>query len=205
MMVALREPKVAKPIPRKIPQQFIYEILDGRPIYYKGYQEVIENKKTIEEIMGASGIQSFIISYLTKWLFSFLDDDKFCLLSNEAGLHLNHRSNLSNDIAIYETSVLTPDKINRKYVDVPPKIAIEIDIDGDVEHLTEAGYIYKKTQKMLAFGTKKVVWVLTAAQVVIVATDEKIESFNWYKDIELMPGQSFNIGQYLDKKGIVVE
>jgi Uma2 family endonuclease len=126
-------------------------------------------------------------------------------LTNEAGLHLDHRSNLSNDIAIYETRVLTPDKINRKYVDVPPKIAIEIDIDGDVEHLTEAGYIYKKTQKMLTFGTEKVVWVLTAAQVVIVATNEKIETFNWHKDIELMVGQSFNIGQYLDKKGIVVE
>lgn len=204
-MVALRERKAVKPITRKIPSQLVYEILDGQPIYYKGYKEVIQNKKTIEEIMGASGIQSYIISYLTKWLFSFLDDDVFCLLSNEAGLRLNHRSNLSNDIAIYETAVLTPDKINRKYVDVPPKIAIEIDIDADVEHLTESGYIYKKTQMMLAFGTQKVVWVLTAAQVVIVATNEKMETMSWYKDIELMDGQSFNIGQYLDKKGIVVE
>jgi hypothetical protein len=90
-------------------------------------------------------------------------------------------------------------------VDVPPKIAIEIDIDGDVEHLTESGYIYKKTQMMLTFGTQKVVWVLTAAQVVIVATNEKIETLNWHKDIELMDGHSFNIGQYLDKKGVVVE
>ncbi len=204
-MIALRERKAPKPIPRSIPRHLIYEILDGRPIYYKGYKEVIENKKTIEEIMGASGIQSIIVYYLVSFIAKFIDENIYSVLTNEAGLHLSHRSNLSNDIAIYETAVLTPDKINRKYVDVPPKIAIEIDIDGDVEHLTESGYIYKKTQQMLAFGTQKVVWVLTAAQVVIVATNEKIETLSWHKDIELMDGRSFNIGQYLDKKGIVVE
>ena len=204
-MIASTAPKTIKARPRKVPQHLIYEILDGQPVYYKGYREVIQNKKTVEEIMGASGIQSIIISYLTKWLYSFLDDDLYWLLSNEAGLHLSHRSNLSNDIAIYETSVLTPDKINRKYVDVPPKIVIEIDIDGDVEQMTESGYIYKKTQMMLAFGTQKVLWVLTAAQVVTVATNDKIETFSWQKDIELMDGHAFNIGQYLDKKGIVVE
>ncbi len=204
-MVALKQHRTIRTVPRDIPSYLVYEILDGQAIYYKGYREVIQNKKSVEEIMGASGIQSFIISYLTRWLYSFLSDDDFCILSNEAGLHLNHRSNLSNDIAIYDTAILTPDKINRKYVDVPPKIAIEIDIDGDVEHLTESGYIYKKTQKMLDFGVQKVVWILTAAQVVIVATNEKIETHHWHKDIELMDGQSFNIGQYLDKKGIVVE
>ncbi len=204
-MIALRERKALKPIPRSIPRHLIYEILDGRPIYYKGYKEVIENKKTIEEIMGASGIQSIIVYYLVSFIAKFINEDTYSILTNEAGLHLSHRSNLSNDIAIYETAVLTPDKINRKYVDVPPKIAIEIDIDGDVEHLTESGYIYKKTQQMLVFGTQKVVWVLTAAQVVIVATNEKIETLSWHKDIELMDGHSFNIGQYLDKKGIVVE
>ncbi len=204
-MVALREPKMAKPILRKIPQQLVYEILDGQPIYYKGYREVIQNKKSFEEIVGASGIQSIIVYYLLSFISKFINEDTYSVLTNEAGLHLDRRSNLSNDIAIYETSVLTPDKINRMYVDVPPKIVIEIDIDGDVEHLTESGYIYKKTQKMLAFGTEKVVWVLTAAQVVIVATNEKIETYNWNKDIELMDSQQFNIGQYLDKKGIIVE
>jgi hypothetical protein len=204
-MVALKQRNVIKPTPRHIPPHLIYEILDGQPIYYKGYREVIQNKKTMEEIMGASGIQSVIVFYLVSFIAKFINEEIYSVLTNEAGLHLDQRSNLSNDIAIYETSVLTPDKINRKYVDVPPKIAIEIDIDGDVEHLTESGYIYKKTHKMLAFGTQKVVWVLTAAQVVIVATNEKIETISWHKDIELMEGHCFNIGQYLDKKGIVVE
>ena len=204
-MIALRGPKPVKRPPRNVPSHLIYEIMDGKPIYYKGYLDVILNKKTFEEIMGASSLQSIIVSYLVGFISRFIDEDVYTLLTGESGLHVNHRNNLSNDIAIFETSVLTPSKINKKYADVPPKIAIEVDIDADVEDMTESGYIYKKTRKMLDFGTAKVFWVLTDPQVVIVATTEKIETFSWNKDIELFDGQFFNIGKYLERKGIVVE
>jgi hypothetical protein len=108
-------------------------------------------------------------------------------------------------VAIFDQVLLSPSKINKKYADVPPKIAIEVDIMADIADLGESGYIYKKTQKLLNFGTEKVFWILTSAQVVIVATSEKIETFSWNKDIELLDNQLFNIGQFLDKKGIVVE
>jgi hypothetical protein len=97
---------------------------------------------------------------------------------------------------------LTPDKISRKYASVPPQISLEIDIDADVEEMTETGYIYKKTQKLLNFGVQKVFWILTEAQVVMIATSERIETFDWNRDIELMRGHSFNAGAYLTKKGV---
>lgn len=124
---------------------------------------------------------------------------------SEAGLHIDHRNNLANDIAIYDQKVLTPEKISTKYADVPPKIVIEVDIETDVFDMGESEYIYKKTRKMLDFGIEKVFWVLSSAQVVIVATPEKIETFHWHKSIELIDNQFFNIGAYLDKKGIIVK
>ena len=204
-MIALREPKPVKRPPRNIPAYLVYEIMDGKPIYYHGYREVLLNKKTLEEIMGASSLQSIIIYYLVVFIGKFIDEDKFTVLTGEAGLYLDHRNNLSNDVAIFDQNLLSPDKINKKYADVPPKIAIEVYIMADIENLGESGYIYKKTQKLLNFGTEKVFWVLTAAQVVIVATTEKIETFSWNIDIELLDNQHFNIGKFLDKKGIVVE
>jgi len=36
-------------------------------------------------------------------------------------------------------------KRGRRHTDVPPKIAIEIDVKAEYEDLTELGYIYKKT------------------------------------------------------------
>jgi hypothetical protein len=61
-MIATKSPRKVLPrIPaKKIPLALIYEIIDGKPIYYKGYREVIAGTKTIEEIMGASTLQNFL-------------------------------------------------------------------------------------------------------------------------------------------------
>lgn len=155
--------------------------------------------------MGSSSLQALLISYLAKIIFSFIDDEKYFVLISKPGVHLNNRDNLSNDIGIYDQAILTPAKISKKYTNVPPKFVIEVDIGIAISELTETGYIYKKTGKLLDFGVEKVIWVLTEAQVVMVATKERIETFSWDKSIELMDGQEFNIGAFLVKKGIVVE
>ena len=99
----------------------------------KVIKDVLTNKKTSEEIMGASGLQSYIIFYLLKVLYSKLDDRKYIFLTNEIGTHIDKNNNLSGDVYIYEKAKLSPEKINtraafRQYVDIAPKIAVEIDI-----------------------------------------------------------------------------
>lgn len=155
--------------------------------------------------MGASSLQSVIVWYLTTFIGRFIDEDQYFVLVSEPGVHIDHRTNLANDIAIYHQSVLPPSKISKKYADVPPRIAIEVDIDADLTEMTETGYLYKKTRKLLDFGVEKVFWVLTDAQAVIVATNERIETIDWMRSIELMDAQLFNVGEYLRKRGIVVE
>jgi hypothetical protein len=46
---------------------------------------------------------------------------------------------------------------------------------------------------------------LTDANVVIVATAERMETIDWMRDITLMDGQQFNVGAYLQKRGIVAD
>lgn len=203
-MTALDTPRKIRKAPKKVPENLIYEIMDGKPVYYKGYRQVLSGEKSIVEIMGSSSLQALIVFYLSAFIGKFIDEEMYTVLINEAGLHIDHKNNLANDIAIFEQTVLTPDKISRKYASVPPKIALEIDIDADVESMTETGYIYKKTQKMLDFGTQKVFWILTEAQVVMIATPERIETLHWNQEIELMEGNKFNIGAYLSKKGVIV-
>lgn len=135
----------------------MYEVMDGKPIYYRGYQSVLNKTKTLEDIIGCSSLQAELISYLLRIVFRAFDEKKYRVLTNEIGSHIDTNNNLSNDIAIFDKAVLTADKINRKYPNVPPKIAIEIDTEADVSELTGFGYIYKKSKKLLDFGVERII------------------------------------------------
>ncbi len=202
-MEAIATKPITKRPAKTLPEELVYETIAGRVFYRKGYREVLNKTKTIEEIIGSSGLQSIIVSYLMKTLFK-LDDEKFWILSNEIGLHIDHRNNPASDIGIFDVNVLTPDLVDIHYVSVPAKVFIEVDIRADVADIGETGYINLKTQELFSFGAEKVIWVLSNIQKVIVA--EKGEPTwpwtDWNEDIEVLDGVAFNVGKYLAKKGI---
>ena len=201
-MVAEKSPRKTKRPIKKVPEHLICEILDGMPIYYKGYLDVIEGKKTFEEIMGSSSLQAFIIGFLLKTLYKNLDETQFFLFTNEAGLHLDKRNNLAGDILIYDRKNLSVADINENYFSTPPKLVIEVDISVDTTNLTSEGYVHTKTRKLLDFGVEKVIWITTPGKTVMIATPtEDWQIKDWNKDVEVLEGVQFNIGQFLKAEG----
>jgi hypothetical protein len=203
-MIASANPrKVLPKIPAKnIPNVLIHEIIDGKPLYRKGYRDVLAKTKTIEDIMGSSSLQAFLITYLTIWIGRKIDDNKYIMLTSEAGLHIDKGNNLAGDILIFDNKTLTIDKINKKYADVPPRISIEVDIDITAENFTENEYISLKTRKLLDFGAEKVIWFLTEPKKVIIATkNADWQMRDWDKDVEIMDDIVCNVGKYLKEKG----
>ena len=194
--VQTRKPKA------NVPEYLIYEIMDGKPIHYKGYREVLAGTKTFSEIMGSSALQSFIVAYVQRLLFKELSEDDFTILSSESGLHLNKRNNLAGDILIFDNATLPIETINEFYASVPPKIVIEVDITADPTDISPDAYMFQKTQKLLNFGVERVIWITTQAKKVTIATpDDDWQTKDWHKDIEVMAGISFNLGRYLTQKG----
>lgn len=195
-----------KPV-RKIPEALVYEIMDGQPYYRKGYKSVINRTKKIEDIMGSSTLQSVIIFYLQRILFDHYTEEEYWILTNEAGLHISRGNNLAGDIFVYETQTLLPGKIGKRYADVPPLLAIEIDIKIDLEKESDLRYVNRKIRKLLDFGVEKVIWILTETQQVIVAERNAAagQFLHWDQEVEIRTGLTFNIGKYLAKRGIVVE
>ncbi|PWK28484.1 hypothetical protein LV89_00688 [Arcicella aurantiaca] len=190
-------------VPRKVPAYLIKEILNGIPIYYKGYKAVLRKEKTLESIMGASGLQVFILRYFSYLLIRQLDENQYFVFTGEGGMHLDVNNNLSGDVMIYEQNKLPISKIDTHYLDVPPKIDIEIDVSIDTTDFTEQTYIYQKTDRLLSWGVEKVIWVLSASKKVIVAEQGKDWLLiDWSKDIEIIDGIKFNISQYLEKSGV---
>ncbi|CAG5008101.1 hypothetical protein DYBT9275_04193 [Dyadobacter sp. CECT 9275] len=200
-MIAPSGPRTDIPA-QMIPNALIHEIIDGKPLYRKGYRDVLSKTKKIEDIMGSSSLQFFIIDFILRILYRNVDEDQYIIATNEAGLHLDRRNNIAGDILIFDKDVLTMDKINRHYSQVPPKVSIEIDLDIELEELTESSYISIKTKKLLEFGAEKVIWFLTEQKKVMIATkhtDWLME--DWDTNVEIMPGITCNLGGYLKEKG----
>lgn len=187
-----------------IPAALIYEVWNGKPVYYKGYREVLAGRKTPEEILSCSDLQAVVVSILHGHLFSIINRKKYLLATNESGLHLAVNNNLGNDIAIFDKAQVG--KLKGKYFDVPPKVVIEVDIKADVADLPgqEADYLFEKSQKLLDFGIEKVVWVLTRSQKVFVASQGQRQwaVTNWDYDIPLIDDCILNIKRLLDDEEI---
>jgi Uma2 family endonuclease len=178
-----------------IPEHLVYEEWDGVPILYKGIKTyALQNYNLNQLEMGSSIFQSLIIGYILKILFrSNLDDKKYAIVTNEPGLHLGYRNNLSNDIAIIERNKIV-NKRSIKYANVPPKVAIEVDVRADYEQEFESfnDYINQKTQKLLDFGVEKVIWILSSElQEVRVSTLSQTSTHAWTDTIEILDGVTF--------------
>ncbi len=191
---------------KKVPDYLIKETIDGIPFYYPGYKKVINKKAVLEDIMGWSGLQGFIVQYFTFYVLNKLDFKKYRIYPGETGNHLEYKSNLSLDVSIFEKKVLTPEKINTKYIDVPAYCVIEVDVQVEWDEsliMSEFGFVTLKTQKLFDFGTQKLIWVLSKSQKVLVAEpNQHWKIIDWNEDIELIDGITFNIGQYLKQEGI---
>jgi Uma2 family endonuclease len=206
-MQAITPPKrrfLTRTKPTAVPDALVYELLDGRPIYYRGYRDVLAGRKTTEDITGSRTLQWVLASFFMRTIIRNLDETKYWFASNEAGVHLDHRTNLSHDVAIYDRAVLMVDKINKKYADVPALVAIEIDVKADLSSEKDRNYVNRKTRKLLDFGTGKVIRVFSGSQQVMVAESgaDAWLTMDWHRDLDLLDGQTFNIGAYLAAEGI---
>lgn len=193
------------PTIRKIPASLIYEEIDGVPYYYRGYRTVLSRQKTKEDIMGASALQSAVVSLLVHILYKSLPFDDYLIATSEPGLHIEKGSNLSNDIAVFDQASL-PIPLDDKYFSVPPRVVIEVDVKIDLPaNVSETEYVYDKTQKMLDFGVGKVIWILTKTRRTLIAQpNERWILTDWDDSVAVLPGCSFELNPLLRSKGVIL-
>jgi Uma2 family endonuclease len=187
-----------------IPDYLIYEMIDGIPIYYKDYKKVLNKQATLEDIMGSSRIQSFVISLIEDFLKENFRK-KYWVLSNELGMHLKHKSNLSADIAMFDkTQFPQAFFMEDTYADRAPNVIVEVDSNANVEELP-FDYFTKKTDKLTLWGVQEVIWVFTKSRKVVVALPHKAWlTVNWDEDITIL-NTHFNLIEYAQSQGINLE
>lgn len=189
-----------------VPEQLIYEITEQGPIYYRGYEAYLDGTKTLEEIMGSSILQSFIITRLAHFITAALiDKDQYVPLSSELGIQLAKGKHRAADIAIVRRDQMTKVKDKRKYLGFAPEVVIEVDIKADLKKTEEGlldsvGYISEKTEELFRFGVNKVIWILTDTEKVIVAEAGQPWTFvTWGEDIPVLDDCHVNVKAIVDE------
>ncbi|MFN8345829.1 MAG: Uma2 family endonuclease [Spirosomataceae bacterium] len=191
----------------EIPKSLIYEEYDGKPMYYRGYKDVLNQLKTLEEIMGESDTQAIIIGVLMKYLLKHLDGEKYFVMTNEVGFHLKKRSNISSDIVIYEKSMLQNHPFKDKYFEIPPLAVIEVDIQADTVDfgVTEVDYYGLKTKKLLEFGVEEVIWFFSGIRQQFIARKGQDGVISdWDRNVTLLGEYQFSLANLLQKEGFTL-
>ena len=185
----------------KVPDALIREEIDGKPYYYKGYKAVLNKEKTLPDIMGSSGLQSFIVEILFRFFIAYIPRKSYRIFTNEVGGHIRKGTNLSFDIAIFDKKILPLDKITPYYTNVPPKIVFEIDLKIEAEDEDAFSYVQAKTDTLFEYGSELVVWVLTKQKKLLVARPGlELQFVKWEEDVEVIEGVVLNLAQLIKEE-----
>ncbi|HWV30534.1 MAG TPA: hypothetical protein VN038_12810 [Dyadobacter sp.] len=187
-----------------IPASLIFEELDGRPLYRKGYKKVLENRLSPEEVMGCSFLQALIARIISSYLGQMLQSYGYWVLTNEPGLHVSHGNNLTNDVAVFDKALIK-NVFSKNYPDVPPKIAIEIDVKIEAGQFpSPEDYFFRKSEKMIEFGTERVIWVLTENRKIMVMDQSREWSvYEWDEMVPVFDQYQFCLNDLLKEEGVI--
>lgn len=199
-----RKPRRARAA--KIPAGFVYEVLYGQPIYYRGYREAIANNYPPEHVMGSGRKQAYLIDLLLGFLKSVLDRKKFATAVSEPGVKFGNKDFVSNDIIIYNAA----DK-NRmftdEYFDFPPRVVIEVDTKAELTDLDWGNeYYMHKTERLLEFGVERVIWIFSGMCKIFSAEKGKPWiTVDWDSAVEVLPGCTLDLRRLIEADGVDVD
>jgi len=180
-----------------------YEMVNGKPIYYRGYQKVLKGEMPLEGVMGSGELHALLVILIASYLREKLGKD-FLVLGGELGFFTSPKSFRALDIAVYRREDIK--KPSKGYAKKPPVAVIEIDTKADLsDYENFEAYMYEKTQELLDAGVKKVVWYITKVKKVLVAEKGKYWiTADWNFDVEITQGVKLNLEKLLKEEGIEI-
>jgi hypothetical protein len=146
-------------------------------------------------------LRAFLIPRIAFLLGGQLEERKYDVLMGEVRLDVKEGEHLIGDIFIFKSKDLV---IDTKCANIPPYIAIEVDVKIDLEKDSDKEYVFTKIKKYLDFGVSKVIWIFTNTQHIITATPNSDWSIsNFDKEIEITKDYKLNITDILKARGLL--
>jgi hypothetical protein len=110
--------KVIETSEQLIPKELIYEVLNGKPIYFKGYKDVLNKTKTLDDIMATGRLQTLVLSSIYDELLPQAKKNGLKIVFNEVGIHVSLNQNFSCDLVAFDKTTLAATE-NTYFFNVP--------------------------------------------------------------------------------------
>jgi len=187
---------------KSVPKALIYEMRRGSPIYYRDYDKVLSGEKQLEEVMGSSGLQSWLLDLIVRFLHQKLSGKDYQVLFNEVGYKFAPKSWYNLDIGIWEKEKVKPFLKKNEMFTVAPKVVIEVDTKADLRKFENPqDYFHRKTQDLLDHGVERVIWIFTRDKKIWIAERNKPWLIvDWDYEIPVLGNISFNLNELMKKE-----
>ena len=185
-------------VKNELPKDYVRDIISREVFPYKGWQIALKERKASEKIKARSVRQSTIFYFITVFFFKNISCKKYKFLGNEVGLKIDEDNFLCLGSTIYDRKKLPRKNIENDYLNTPPKIVFEVDVNVDTGKNSEIIYVSRKIQALLDFGVERVIWIFGENEKILVADSNKDWIItNWSTDIDVLDGHILNL-QNLD-------
>jgi len=186
---------------KKLLEVLTYEVVDGKPIYYRGYKEVLKGKKQPEEVMASGILHARILEYILRILFEGLDKDKYHIATGEVGVKIASKLSRSLDIGIFMKDEIKEFALSTHHYPIPPVVAIEVDTKAEIGEGGFMEYMKRKIDDLLGFGVKRVIWIFTKGEVVLIADDPKSwKVLDWDDEFEVWEGVKIKLRELIKQR-----
>lgn len=181
---------------KKTPVKEIYEMDEGKPVFYKGFRYGFQNFYENEKTMPDSDYQSWLKNEIGFFFRLIFKNRLYVVTVGEHGLSIKKHLWRAVDVAIFKKEVF---KLTNKYSKVPPEVVFEIDLKGDFDTPTKAKEDQnRKIKQLFAFGVKKIIWIHTDSKEIRVITPEQEDTFDWNTHIPVIASVNINIHKIVD-------
>jgi len=192
----------SQPARRKIPKALVYEMDNGKPIFYRNYRKVLDGKLTVEQIRARPLREAFLLILIHNFFHNLKLKKIDPLLA--IGLDLGNKNFREVELGVCSKIQFTKQLLENVYLNIPPKLVFCIDNRKPNILGSEIIYYVKKIEALLKFGIKKIIWIFTGLNKIMTATNaKKWTFFNWDEDIEVMKGITMNLQELINNDKIL--
>ena len=177
-----------------VPSSLIYETINGEPIYYRGYKDVLVGEQQLAAVRGSTIQQSYLVGELFYLLKRHLNRDTYHVLGNELGLQLAKHTHCLADLAVIKRKLVP---VRKDYLTHPPELIVRIDTKADV--VDTYSYYVQIARQLLNFQVPRVIWIFTATRTWMYAEKGRPWTLHkWTDEVPLWEGLNVRLDELVE-------